>query len=378
MRKRIAAGLACLLALLALLPRLPARAAESVYFVAVEESVLPLSDGTMPFWSGGYLYVPASAFSGATRDALGITVINNSAKRVTVLDKSRRPLLFYWDKKYGEDNDGNTYVPGAVLRGGTAFLPAAVVSSFFAVQYSVAEVEHGYLVWLRNPDFGMSMKDFANAATYNMEDRYGAYLRAKQPDPPPSEETAPPSGETETIEEPAPAGTRINLCVEAADNAEAILDMIEYSDAWITFYCPCEFLEEQGDLLRRMLAEGHAVGVLVDGTAADAAAQLTRGTEALFEAACVKTRLARLQGADEATRRSAEKLGWRVFGADIDNGGRTLSGNANADALMSRVQGRRGDLSVWLGTGASAAGVRSFITKAKAAGYYCRALREVD
>ena len=76
MKKRGAALLFCLLLVLQL--ALPVRAAGSVYFVAAEASVLPLTDATMPFWSGGYLYVPASVFTG-----FDSSIINNTAKKRT-------------------------------------------------------------------------------------------------------------------------------------------------------------------------------------------------------------------------------------------------------------------------------------------------------
>lgn len=75
MKKRGATLLFCLLLVLQL--ALPVRAAGSVYFVAAEASVLPLTDATMPFWSGGYLYVPASVFTG-----FDISIINNTAKKI--------------------------------------------------------------------------------------------------------------------------------------------------------------------------------------------------------------------------------------------------------------------------------------------------------
>ena len=53
MKKRWIAGLLCVLLLFQL--GAPVRAAGSVYFVAAEESVLPLTDATMPFWANGYL-----------------------------------------------------------------------------------------------------------------------------------------------------------------------------------------------------------------------------------------------------------------------------------------------------------------------------------
>ena len=65
MKRRIAALVLCLLFLFQL-PPVPAKAAERVYFTAVGSYVLPLSDNTMPFWSGGYVYVPSSIFTGAS------------------------------------------------------------------------------------------------------------------------------------------------------------------------------------------------------------------------------------------------------------------------------------------------------------------------
>lgn len=43
-----------------------------VCFVAVGESVLPMSDQTMPFWRDGYLYIASSTFTGAAGEALNI------------------------------------------------------------------------------------------------------------------------------------------------------------------------------------------------------------------------------------------------------------------------------------------------------------------
>ena len=56
MRKRAAALVLCLLLMLQITAP-SVRAEQSVYFVAVGSNVLPLTDATMPFWSGGYLYI---------------------------------------------------------------------------------------------------------------------------------------------------------------------------------------------------------------------------------------------------------------------------------------------------------------------------------
>lgn len=110
MKKRWAAGVLCILLLFQL--SAPVRAARSVYFVAAEESVLPLTDTAMPFWSNGYLYVAASVFT-----SLGVSVINNTAKSMTVLEKDRRALLFDWKRGIAQDSSGTIYTPGTIRSG---------------------------------------------------------------------------------------------------------------------------------------------------------------------------------------------------------------------------------------------------------------------
>ena len=53
MNKRRLPALLALLAMLACLCPVPVRASGSVYFTAAGSYVLPLSDSTMPFWTGG-------------------------------------------------------------------------------------------------------------------------------------------------------------------------------------------------------------------------------------------------------------------------------------------------------------------------------------
>ena len=79
MFKRMAAGLCCLLLVFQLAA--PVRAeAGYICFVAAGESILPLSDSTMPFWHNGYLYIASSIFTGVGREALNIGRISNSGQ----------------------------------------------------------------------------------------------------------------------------------------------------------------------------------------------------------------------------------------------------------------------------------------------------------
>ena len=384
MKKRWAMGLLCCLLLFQL--AFPAKAAGSVYFVAAEESVLPVTDATMPFWANGYLYVPASVFTN-----LGISVINNTAKKMTVLEKDRRAMLFDWAKGTAQDSSGSLFTPGVIQSGGLVFVPASTVANFFGLQYSVTDVTNGYLVWLRSQDFGMSAKDFANAATYNMEERYNAYNRDATSSTTPNVPVTP-SAPTR--------GARIHLCLEADQRTSGLLDALDRANGWATFYCTPDFLESNGELLRRMAASGHAVGILAESgedtaeqlrrmaasghavgilaeSGEDTAEQLRRGNEALYRATLGKTRLAYVPDADEAELQALGEDGWRCLTPSLDRAHYKLESSSNASALMKRVSARRGDVSVWLGTTASAAGLREFVISAQGAGHYCRAMTEI-
>ena len=79
MRRKLLAVLACVV--LAVQLAAPAGAAKTVYFTAVNMSVLELSDATMPFWSDGYLYVPGSVFANYGKELGCLTPTTPPRKR---------------------------------------------------------------------------------------------------------------------------------------------------------------------------------------------------------------------------------------------------------------------------------------------------------
>lgn len=375
MRKRAAALALCALLVFRLAVPPAEAAEEDVYFIAVQEYVLPLSDGTMPFWYGGYLYIPSTIFTGVVRDALDISQTYNSAqKRVvlyTGLRSGGRSILFDLGKNYAYDKDGNSYYPGAILRGGVPYVPASVVAKVFDLQYSITEVNHGHLVWLRFPSFGLSDRDFANAASFSMAECYNTYRRSK-------EETRDPAGDAETGSGVEIEGRSIYLCLEAGDTTEALLDVLDRYGAQAAFFCTADFLREHGDLLRRMAATGQSVGILAD--AADPSRtveeQLEEGNRALALATCGKTRLAMIQNGNDQALQAARDAGYCCVTPDIDRTGYDLRSGANAASLLKRVSAYRGDVSVWLGGTADAAGLRAFLLAAGDADGRCLALTE--
>lgn len=174
-------------------------------------NVLPLTDATMPFWSGGYLYISSSIFTGVVWSAVGISHVPANARQPLILYSGEdRSLIFNLDKPYAEDPQGNTYYPGAVVRNGNVFVPASVVASYFGLQYSlIPNVEHGYLVWLPQPGYGLSDEEFATAATYPMASSYAQYLKSKES----AQQTTPTPSVPEQDEEETPRSmARMYIC----------------------------------------------------------------------------------------------------------------------------------------------------------------------
>lgn len=372
MRRKLAALLLCLL-LVFQMSAVPSEAAGTVYFTAVNKNVLSLSDATMPFWSGGYLYVPSTIFTGVGRD-LGVSYYPNIAKQTVLLyvdDTIYSSLVFDLNKDYAIDNEGNMYFQKPIQRGGVIFLPISLIAWCFGLLYSTVEVDRGYLVWVRNPDMDMEERYFADAARSRMDYEYSQYLRNQGTA---AEETVPEQSEPSVV-----TGQRIYLSMEAAESVavSSLLDTLDRYDAQAAFYCTAGFLEEAGDLLRRMSAAGQAIGLIAD--AADdrpVTEQLEAGNRLLSQAASVKTRLAWIRNATAEAVAEAEAAGFCCLTPDLDRSAYPLSSTGAADTLFQRVTSRSGAVTVWLGDGANAAGLGSFLSAAEAADDRCLAMTE--
>ena len=357
-------------------------AGKSVYFTAVNDNVLPMSDDTMPFWSGGYLYIPGSIFTGYVREDIGIAYTYNASKQMAALyavGKSGESLAFDLTKNYAQDNRGNPRLPAAIRRGDTVFVPASLVAEVFGLAYSTISLagsnavtgeDRGWLVWLREADYVLQAGQFADAARSQMSARYEQYRKSKEP---------PAQAPEEAPQEESFDGKSLYLCFRASEpeKVSALLNALDRQSSQAAFFCTVEFLEEQGDLLRRMTATGQAVGLLAEGTdSQELLNQLERGNAALYRATCGRTRLVYLPSADAAAAAEVRLAGYCCLRPDIDRTGYGLYSSTQAAALLQKVSSRRGDLSVWLGDNAGAAGVSAFLSAAKNAEDRCLSLTE--
>ena len=348
----------------------PARADEPVYFLAAGNEVQPVTDQTMPFWAGGYLYIPATVFTGSVRRALGVTCVRVGTNDAVILQQNDASdyLVFEVSQNYAKDMNGKISYPGAILRNGTIFVPAFLVAKYFGLEYSVTEIEQGQLVWIRQQNFGLSDKQFADAAAYPVASKYEDYLKTKVENVP--------------VEVPETGveidGKRIYLCMTADGSTETMLNALARYNVQATFFCDLEFLEQQGDLLRGMAVTGQSIGLLVDADhpSLSLQEQLEAGNRALERATCGRTRLVRIQNGTEQTIREVQGAGYRCLEPNVDYSGYYLQNSTHADALLKRVSARNGNVTVWLGDHASGTGLREFLRIAKDADGRCLAWTE--
>lgn len=389
MKKRRWAALALSLLLLFQLAAPPkAQAVNYVYFVAAGENVLPLSDATMPFWSGGYLYIASSIFTGIAREALNIGRSRNDKEKLVVLYSGSRAksLWFEWEKDCAYDVDGNVFYPGAIYRNDEVYVPVSLVARFFDLQYSVNKVNsrvngepiQGDLAWIRKPGNVLTDKYFMDAASSVITNRYEDYLKDKEKEQEQQGISSPGTAQT-------PAGVdiegkRIYLCITGGTDTSVLLDTLDHYSAQAAFFCTPEFMEQQGDLLRRMMATGQTIGILADAgdETQTVEEQLEAGNRALERATFGRTRLVRVENGDEQTLQRLGEEGYRCLEPDIDRSGYGLYSAANANSLLQRVLARKGDnVAVWLADRADALGLRYFLADVKKNEGQCLAWTEI-
>lgn len=364
MKKRLASMALCLVLVLSLTAP-AARAEEAVFFTAMDESILPLTDETMPFLSGTSIYIPTSIFTGAVRKALNVSSTYNKAQRVVILYRGSKSLWFHLDSDHAKDQEDDIYYPGAIVKGNEVFVSASLVARFFELTYSITEVPHGYMVWFRKADYPLSDKRFADAASYSMENRYAAYIKAKE------EAAVRPPQQTE---EPVMDGKPVYIALSATEYVERLLDTVENTGNQAAVFFTAEQMSQKGGVLRRMAVRGHSTGILLDaGAETDVLVQAEEANRALEEATCGRTRLVRVENPTDKALEALRNAGYCPV--EFDMSGAAPRNAARAGELVQRISRRAGGVKVWL-EDANTTGLSFLLRTVQEAEGRCRALTE--
>lgn len=356
MRKRV---LCLFLSVLMLVSLAPARtaAADTVFFVAVNEQLLPLNDETMPFWSDGTFYIPSTAVDGTD---LGTHFTRSRGKTSAVVYKQRTAITFDLVAGTSETSGGQTFSYGALLRGDTIFLPLDLLCRFFNLDCNYIRVTNGYLVRIKSETVVLSDAQFINAATSLMAQRYAQYERSHAPADENPAETGSESTPPAPVQEPVQART-VYLAVESTDPAYTEQVLSHLSSGQVTLLFTPQSIAASGSLLRRLTANGAVTALRVNasGGPEEALRHIDDANRALWNAANVKTRLVRLDGASEDTVRAVAEAGYCPLRFALDYSGGYPSVSTMSTRIFSAADSAHGSCSVFLGADEAAADLLS-------------------
>lgn len=287
MERKIIAFLLAFCLLLAVLPA-PAGAAAKVYFTAVNETLYPLSDGSMPFISGGAAYVPYTVFTGSS---IGVFLAQNTDGTLIMLYNSSSGIFFDLSAGTSYDQDNSPLPSGAVRRNGTIYIPAKQTASALGLSCSYISSDIAPVVRIRSSASIFTDHQFITYIRSTMNSYMSDYTATLPPEEPDGGEVAPPPVAPEEPEEPTYENVTVFLSFTDIDPefAPDILEILERYRYSACFFMTEEDIRQNPDLTRRLIGSGHAVGIrLADGTESEFSA----GTRALFGAAYATTVIA--------------------------------------------------------------------------------------
>ena len=358
--RRLAAWALALLLVAGLAPRHGLAAEEDVYLTAVNDVVLEMNAETMPFWSNGALYVSNRVFEGTD---LGVTYVRNETMGLAVLYTPRSDLRFNLEDQTTTDKQGYSYSVHAIERSGYVFFPLDMICRYFGLAWSLNDTETVPLLRITSGSAILDDRSFIDAASSSLRYNYAAYQRQM--------------AEQQTQEDPqqddpaqAATGQRVHLLLTAQTSDDALAAGEALADGQTATFLLTLAQMEDGDLLRGLVAQGHAIALLAQGTTADEVAwELEEGRALLWQAACAWLNLVWYEGAADIGG-VLEEMGCGRVAADLDRRGSPLTSAGRASALLGVIGEYRRDLAVYLGdAGACLTGLPALGDGLEAAGY---------
>ena len=322
--------------------------AGAVTLTAVNDTLLPLEDSTMPTRMGGEYYVPYSVFS-----TLGVSA--SSEESVLSMSANGETLSFSLNEGYVYDQNLNSYDTPAYSLNGTVYVPVRLCCGKFGLGYSTISVA-GETVLRVTDGSAQSDSSFAASKSGEIESAINTYLGISDsgqsdpsnPNAPSNQQTPetpaePPIPEVEEEPEQKPANVYLAFYGAPNTNTPDILDALQSAGRQATFFLPVDTSTWVDDTVRRIVAEGHTPALLLD---ADSQADPETLTASLVAA---NDRLTLLTGVSarivsnkdgctaltEAQRDALVGAGYRLWDAALDSGDETQSA---ARAYATTVQ----------------------------------------
>ena len=259
-----------------------ASSSSSVYFMAVNDTVVEMTAENMPIVVNGILYVPYIMLSPQhTGINLGVTAQYSTTRRTVLVSGGRKGVIFNPQANNCTDLNGAPLSIRAVVRNSMIYIPLAWICNYFgSISYTTNKTANGTLIRVTNNQAILTDAEFVDAAANMLQENYRQYLSSlSNPDPGPSGEDPTPSVKPDS-------GPLVYLAFRGGDQTEKVAELLENHVQRGLFLLTVEELAEQDHLVRRLVGAGHLVGLALTGSTLEAcAAELERGRNLLADIA---------------------------------------------------------------------------------------------
>jgi len=311
-----------------------ATAEDDIYFTAVNDKFLTLTESTMPQRINGTIYMPYTVFTGA----LNLKSAYTASEQVLVLYNFDYILTFNIPHGYSYDQKMTSFNQTAVITNGRVYVPAAFVCSRFGFTMSSYTCSQGNIIRIKNSSSYLSDSMLASIGSSLMDQMLADYYKEEDPDQPPA-----------PVEDDPPEQVRSSIYItfdgDIGSGVGDILDLLARYNYKATFFLSGETITNNGDAIRTMIAKGHCIGIngYVDDFYASAAAAVKStdaANAALDKITCMKTRIVRAPQCEkkllnENMRDALISSGYRIW--DFTAGYRDVSPDATAYSLSSSI-----------------------------------------
>lgn len=283
------ASLLCALALLLGLLVVPSSAAEDLFFLSLNDTLAPQSTQTTPIQHGGWIYVPANAFSSAVTGVnFGIYYgLTNNNDTLVFYNLSGKTMTFDLINGTATALGGETPVPGKVVRqNGLYYVPAYAICRYFGLSYSFYSTEYGPLLRIKDGNAMLSDSLFMSSAASIMRSRVNSLNQSQSPngggsnsgggtitipagpDTPqtPVNPNTPVSPEIPEDSEPAPTfSLYVGIRADGETDITATLDALSGVGTGSVVFFPADQAGQCADQIRQAAGRGHKVGLIPAG-----------------------------------------------------------------------------------------------------------------
>ncbi len=309
-------------------------AAPSLTISAANDAFLPLNSSYMPTRIGGEYFVPYAVFS---TGGLGVRASYDSGQQMLLLSSGTRTLTYLIAQGYVYDQNMTTYDTPAYSLNGQIYVPVRTVCSQFGLSYSLITSTSAQILRICS-NSTLSDSSFLNSN----KDKLAELVSAYNGNAPAAKPSAPAVEAPQEEETHKPSLVYLAFFNAPGAHTREILDVLDEYGRTATFFLSMEQEGIDPALLRRIVGEGHAVGLALNAytlSPAELVERANRGNALLLEETGATTRIVSpLAGSGALTPEQLEALisaGYRLWDTTLDSRDDNYSAYRTANSVTT-------------------------------------------